>query len=297
MKIGPFTPPDVRAAIEYENEHLLELPLVTLPQLDLEIAGVKIRILEHEGHPYNFVTERILSPFMTTFDSAPDFVVDAQLVHETFFVPEGSVGNTQVHMHPEFWEMNISHWHFRWDVARHQTLTVRYLGGLERLIGALRLFLGHQLISNQKGFLLHASAAVVEEKTFVFLGSSGAGKSTSAYFTTGKLLSDETVAIVKDASGALTARGTPFGGEHFPSGAIGPHPTFLFVEKSSRNALESLPVRNSVARLLSQVVLFPFAPMALWDQTAALVDHILNTCPVQVLHATQGGTFWKECLT
>jgi hypothetical protein len=91
--------------------------------------------------------------------------------------------------------------------------------------------------------------------------------------------------------------GTPFGGEHFPCSTQGKKPEFLFVEKSDHNARKALTTRNAVARLLSQVVVFPFAPLSVWDAAAEMVERIIETRPVEILEAKKDGYFWKELLT
>ena len=93
------------------------------------------------------------------------------------------------------------------------------------------------------------------------------------------------------------ALGTPFGGEHFPCATPGPNPVFLFVEKSDRNLRKPISTRNAVARLLSQIVLFPFAPLELWDQAAGWVEGILENHAVEILEAKKDGSFWKDCLS
>jgi hypothetical protein len=297
MKIGPFTPPDVREAILWDQEHSQELPVVMLPEMYLSIAGFTIHIAAHEGVQLNFVDERILAPFVVAPMDAPDFTMIAQRVAEQFEIPEGTLGNVIGELGPESWWIQTHHWRLDWNKSKPTLILCKYFSSSSESLGALRLFLAHQLLAQGRGLLLHAAAAVHDGRTFVFLGHSGAGKSTSAYNSPGQILSDEIVALVSNPYRRLVAQGTPFGGEHFPSATPGPSPEFLFVEKSDHNARKKLSTRNAVARLLSQVVLFPFAPLDLWDRAAEMVERILENHPVEVLEARKDGSFWKELLS
>jgi len=297
MKIGPFTPPDVRDAILWKQEHSHELPVVLLPDMYLSIAGFTIRIAAHKGVRLNFVDERVLAPFVVEPMESPDFTMKLETVPEQFDIPEGTLGNVLGELGPDKWWIKTHNWRLQWEKARPTVVTCKYFSSTLEGLGALRLFLAHQMLSNGRGLLLHASAALHDGRTFVFLGHSGAGKSTSAYHTPGQLLSDEIVALVSVPNGKLAARGTPFGGEHFPCSTQGPNPEFLFVEKSEHNATKSLITRNAVARLLSQVVLFPFAPLEMWDSAAAVVSQIIENHPVAILEAKKDGSFWKELLS
>lgn len=297
MKIGPFTPPDVRDAILWEQEHSHELPVVLLPDMYLSIAGFTIRIAAHKGVRLNFVDKRVLAPFVVEPMESPDFTLVTENVSDQFDIPPETPGNVSGEMTEAGWTIYCVNWKIEWSPSQPAIARCRYHGTLMNCINSLRLFIAHQLLQQSKGFLLHASASLYKERTFVFLGHSGAGKSTSAYYSPGYLLADETIAAVLKTDGKLWAQGTPFGGEHFPCSSPGPNPEFLFVEKSDHNARKSLTTRNAVARLLSQIVLFPFAPLDLWDEAADMVDRILDRHPVEILEAKKDGSFWKELLS
>ena len=298
MKIGAFTPPEIRAAILHENLHGNETPSERLPAMCLETAGFRVRLAAHDGRPLGSVDQRVLEPFLSRDPDAGvhDLFVVPRRVTAHFEMPQDTPGNITGELGDDEWRIRSHHWETYWNRRDPAVVTCDYFGSPMTLIHALRLFLAHRMLQDGRGFLLHASAAVWQNRTFVFLGHSGAGKSTSAYHTPGTLLSDETVAILPGPDGRLFALGTPFGGEHFPCAEVGPDPVFLFVEKSPRNARKCLPTRNAVARLLSQVVLFPFAPLPLWDAAAEMVERILEHHAVEILEAQKDGSFWEECI-
>ena len=297
MKIGPFTPPDVREAILWDQEHAHELPTEFLTDKYLFISGFSIRIAAHAGVKPNFVHDRFLSPFEVPPLETPDFTLLLERVEKTYPIPEGTTGNVTGIFESDFWRITAHQWQLHWQEANPKLVTCQYCTSHMAALSALRLFLAHQLLLQSRGLLLHASAALKEGRTFVFLGQSGAGKSTSVYHSPGKVLSDEIVAILLGADGKLFAFGTPFGGEHFPTSTRGCNPEFFFIEKSEHNARKSISTRNAVARLLSQVVLFPFAPLELWDSAAEMVECIIENYPVEILEAKKDGSFWKELFT
>jgi len=82
----------------------------------------------------------------------------------------------------------------------------------------LRMFLSWALLG-QQGFLLHAATVVKNGKAYVFVGRSGAGKSTVASLSPrGSVLTDE-ISLLKRVDGEWRAFGTPFWGEFRADGA------------------------------------------------------------------------------
>ena len=82
----------------------------------------------------------------------------------------------------------------------------------------LRMFLSWALLGKQ-GFLLHAATVVKNGKAYVFVGRSGAGKSTVASLSPrGSVLTDE-ISLLKRVDGEWRAFGTPFWGEFRADGA------------------------------------------------------------------------------
>lgn len=296
MKIGPFTPPDVREAITIENQTVYSTASQWVPPLDLVIAGIRFRFKEHYGiHPVG-VHLRQISPFLSSAEGIPDFEVTLRRHMSPFSVQEPVTGNMFVRLEPDNWTFQGTAWKLCWHQNAPGQLDCDYYCSITHAIESLRLFLAHHLLLHRIGLLLHASAAIYHEKTYVFLGRSGAGKSLSVFHTPGLLLADESVILrSNDVSGAMIC-GTPFGGEHFPSSKPGCNPHFLFVEKSNHNSIKPIPVRNAVARLLSQVSIAPTAPPLFWDRASEALERVLDLYRVEILEARKDGSFWEECL-
>ncbi len=296
MKIGPFTPPHVREAILWEQEHAHELPVVLLPDIYLSIAGFTIKIASHESLNWNPVDRQFLSAFIIPPVPSVDYLLFLRGVQDQFHVPQGSIGNVVGEFATDYWLIQTNHWRLQWKYSEPTIVECEFFLSSFECFSALRLFLAHQLLHQKLGFLLHASAAHYKNNTFIFLGCSGSGKSTSAYFSPGIILSDETVAIIS-LQEKIISLGTPFGGEHFPNSTIGNNPSFLFLEKSNRNSRKAIPARNAVAGLLSQIILFPYAPISFWDAAGEIVKRIIEESNVEILEVKKDGSFWKECLS
>lgn len=296
MKIGPFTPPDVREAITLENETVFSIPSELVPAFDIVIAGIRFRLKEHEGiRPFG-IHLRQISPFLSNQEKEPDFEISLRRDMSPYMVQEPITGNMFIRMDSEMWTFSSTAWCISWNVKHPRQLKCDYYCSIMHAVNSLRLFLAHYLLLSKSGILLHASAAIYNDKTYVFLGRSGAGKSNSVYHSPGQLLADESVIIKLSGTSNFTVHGTPFGGEHFPNALPGLNPHLLFVEKSNRNFIKPLLLRNAVARLLSQVTISPSAPPFYWDRATEMLERIIELLKIEVIEAKKDGSFWEECL-
>jgi hypothetical protein len=136
------------------------------------------------------------------------------------------------------------------------------------------LLFQHRLI-REDGLEVHACGIAVDGRALVFVGDSGAGKSTTASLwiervAEARVLSDDRV-VLRRRNDRFLAFGTPWHGtggfaaaEAWPVGAL------LFLEHSSKDALVPLRLPDAVTRLLAR----SFPPM--WD--AALLARVIETC-------------------
>ena len=120
----------------------------------------------------------------------------------------------------------------------------------------LRMFLSWALLP-QDGFLLHAASVIHNGKACVFVGRSGAGKSTVASLSPkGSVLTDE-ISLIKRVNGEWHAFGTPFWGEFRADGInrSAPLAGIFRLIQSPDNYLQ--PVRSSeLLKSLLPCVLF-----------------------------------------
>ena len=100
---------------------------------------------------------------------------------------------------------------------------------------------------------VHASGVVHKEKGILFIGHSGAGKSTVARLSSPRrVLSDECILIKKDGD-AFTAYGTPFGRENKGENTHAPLYAIMDLKKDSRNYLKPLPFHIGLNLIMKQI--------------------------------------------
>ncbi len=125
----------------------------------------------------------------------------------------------------------------------------------------LRMFLSWALLP-QEGFLLHAATVMRDGKAFVFVGRSGAGKSTVASLSPrGSVLTDE-ISLLRRVDGKWRAFGTPFWGEFRAEGAniSAPLEGVFRLIQSTENRVERLRPAQLLKSLLPCVLFFSSQP-------------------------------------
>lgn len=129
----------------------------------------------------------------------------------------------------------------------------------------------NQLIT-RGGFMLHASAVVLDNSAYLFSAPSGTGKSTHTaqwlkLFPDAKILNDDKPAIML---GNLTACGTPWSGKSDLNLNLNvPLQGICVLERSERNFIQPLTTDEAIFALLNQTI-----RPADENRMDALLDHI-----------------------
>lgn len=119
-------------------------------------------------------------------------------------------------------------------------------------------------LSRGRGVLVHACGLVIEGRGFLFLGTSGAGKSTTARLWKERggvtILSDDRIVIRPDGDG-FRIFGTPWHGEAgWETPASARLESVFILEQAARNQIVDLSQAQAVAQMMVRA--FP----AMWDQ-------------------------------
>lgn len=107
------------------------------------------------------------------------------------------------------------------------------------------------------GFMLHASAVVLDNRAYLFSAPSGTGKSTHTsqwlkLFPDAKILNDDKPAIMLDG---LTACGTPWSGKSDLNLNLNvPLQGICVLGRSERNFIQPLPADETIFALLNQTL-------------------------------------------
>jgi|WetSurMetagenome_2_1015567.scaffolds.fasta_scaffold246203_1 hypothetical protein len=126
-------------------------------------------------------------------------------------------------------------------------------------------------LARAQGALLHSSGLICDDQGWLFVGMSGAGKSTIAKIwqaAGGKILGDDRI-VLRRQNGLLHIHGTPWPGElGVASPDSAPLKNIFFLEKSPRNFIRPLPPMEVVTRLVAG----SFLPLYNKQGMAAILD-------------------------
>ncbi len=123
-----------------------------------------------------------------------------------------------------------------------------------------------RLVGQRCGLYVHASAVVAGGSAHVFLGSSGAGKTTiaSLYERQGATILSDDRTVLFERDGQLFAAGTPFHGKglHW-SPRIAPVRSLLFLEHAPATSLQRLHLGAAASRLAAVSFMELWSPGAI----------------------------------
>ena len=158
----------------------------------------------------------------------------------------------------------------------------------------LRILLS-QVLVEQRGFLLHAATIERDGRAYIFMGRSGAGKSTVASKApVGSVFTDE-ISLVRHR-GRWEAHGTPFWGEFRADGQNRSAPLAGVFElvQAPQNRKEALPVRAALSALLGNTLFFS-GERAARERLLGVYAALLQDVPVYRLEFRKDCSFW-ECI-
>jgi hypothetical protein len=154
-------------------------------------------------------------------------------------------------------------------------------------IPTLTLFPTDQIILSRifaarRGILFHASGMVINEHGFIFVGHSGAGKSTivSLLQNEGEILSDDRVIIRRMKNQYNLFGSWSWGTVAQVSPASAPLKMICILEQSRFNRLVPVTDRWEIFQKLLPFVVKPLATADWWDDTLSLLEHLITTIPV-----------------
>jgi energy-coupling factor transporter ATP-binding protein EcfA2 len=131
-----------------------------------------------------------------------------------------------------------------------------------------------KIIVEHKGFYLHACGVNYKGSGFVFMGHSGAGKSTIAKMFKGKaqVLCDDRV-IIKESRGALKLYGTWSHGEVEEVNCAGvPLKAIFFLRQAKTNSLFRIENKKLIVFKLCACLIKPFVTSDWWRKVLNLVE-------------------------
>lgn len=143
-----------------------------------------------------------------------------------------------------------------------------------------------RLLGRDGGLLLHASTCVRDGVAYLFMGHSGAGKSTISELaeSVGAFILSDDRTIITMEDGVATAWGTPWHGS-FARTASGSAPihsiSLLFQDREDR--VERIPPQRAVKETFVRLIQ-PRITAAEVEQSLATLEEVIRYVPVNALH-------------
>lgn len=148
-----------------------------------------------------------------------------------------------------------------------------------------------RVLAEREGCCFHGAGAIMEKKGFLFLGHSGAGKSTMAAMLRGKgeILCDDRI-IVRQGPEGIWIYGTWSHGDVpdvSPAGA--PLAAAFFLEQAAKNAL--IPVEGPWERMkrLPAYLVKPLETREWWEKTLSVLEKVAAQVPCYRLQFDKNG--------
>jgi len=148
-----------------------------------------------------------------------------------------------------------------------------------------------RVLANLQGCYFHASGIIVNQQGLLFVGHSGAGKSTIAkmLMNDGELLCDDRI-IVRRWQEGFKIHGTWSHGEiPIVSNASAPLRAILLLEQAPTNSLIPIENRGEIVRNLPFFIVKPLVTADWWEKTLDLVGAIARHVPVYRLQFDKSG--------
>lgn len=147
-------------------------------------------------------------------------------------------------------------------------------------------YLVARLLARHDGLLIHASVAIVDDGAFVFVGHSGAGKSTMASIAeaAGARVPTDDRTIITLVEGAAMAWGTPWHGSlvrKSPEGA--PLRGLYLLRQADEDRVEWLEGSRAVKELFVRLIQ-PRLDALEVGETLRLLEGVVERMPVGILH-------------
>ena len=164
----------------------------------------------------------------------------------------------------------------------------------EYALDSLARVLMSVLLLPRQGLLLHASTVLDGGGAHVFMGRSGAGKSTVAELSAPRQPLTDEISLLRFSHGCLWAYGTPFWGGFRSDGTNVKAPVagIYALKQATEHVLEPLSGAQAVGALLGNVLFFSKHP-ADKREVLQLAARVVQQAPVRRLCFRRDPGFWE----
>lgn len=223
----------------------------------LEIGGIPVRLRTDDGGLRQALRERYEKYLTATASAEP---IDMRLSRAVERFPEWETPRASCTK--GLWQFGRTDFRAEWSPDTGSGW-IRHVTAAPHTIDAFLRMLYSVLIAGQGGFLVHAASAIRNGKAFVFMGVSGAGKTTMTRLAPPDAapLTDE-VSYIRIHEGRYWAFGTPFFGDWGKAGAnlSAPIEAVYQLAQGPANVIEPLAPKDAVRALLRNIMFFSKDP-------------------------------------
>jgi hypothetical protein len=190
----------------------------------------------------------------------------------------------------------------RWEIYNDE-LRERWwsAGGL----GSLTMFPTDQILlahvaADRQACFLHSAGIILDGQGLLFLGQSGAGKSTTVEFVR-RLLGERAEVLCDDRNvvrrwpEGLRVHGTwSHGDVPDVSSASAPLRAVLFLEQNTRNEVVLMTDRREVSRRLLDLLIKPMVTVEWWEKELDMLARIVDEVPSYTMRFDESGAIVSE---
>jgi hypothetical protein len=228
----------------------------------IEIGGMAIALRTQDVRFRQLLENRYAGFIKAAAD--PQFEFDMDLFETWETVPSATLpdaatadDDVRVTLKDGQWQLQRGDFRARWD-PRAMRGHIRQSRNPYAIDSVLRI-VHTLLLAKQGGFLVHAASAIRGGRAFLFVGVSGAGKTTISRVAPpdAKLLTDE-ISYVRRQGNEYWACGTPFAGELARVGEneSAPVKTLFLLEKGPENRIEAVAPADAIRLLMRNILFF-----------------------------------------
>jgi hypothetical protein len=183
----------------------------------------------------------------------------------------------------------------RWPEDSHQVdVSVTAASALAGVELVLRIVCA-RLAFQAGGLLLHGAGILRNQGVHLFIGPSGAGKTTVARLSKAATVLNDDLVVVRPALPRWTVRGTPFSNpsQVSPTHATGPLVAVWTLQQSAENNIVSQSTGRALAHLLAAVPVMTGATETL-PPVVERLKRLLETVTYAELAFNLDGRFWSN---
>jgi len=148
-----------------------------------------------------------------------------------------------------------------------------------------------KVLADREGCYMHSSGVNLRGKGLMFLGKSGAGKSTMAMQLAkeAEILCEDRI-IIRRFDGEFKIYGTwDHGGHQSVSPNSAPLRAIMFLEQAKENELIAIDDKSKITGMLLTRLVRPFASPDWWQKALNLIENIVNKVPCYTVKFDKSG--------